>query len=70
MDLCLMMMHVSRERTILVCCQFFKELRRDLAENAYSQMVLDGKWLRLKHQVYNTELKNVMEIFIHSKDKR
>ena len=24
MDLCLMMHHISRERTILVCCQFFR----------------------------------------------
>ena len=63
------MIHISRERTILVCYQFFRDYERDFAENAYSQMVLDGisdacKWLRLKHQVYGTELKNVMERFI------
>ena len=64
-----MMMHVSRERTILVCCQFFKELRKRFGRK---RIFTDGarwykaacKWLRLKHQVYSTELKNVMEIFI------
>jgi hypothetical protein len=38
------------------------------AENPYSQMVLDGtnacKWLRLKHNVYDTGLKNLMERFV------
>ena len=32
MDLCLMM-HISRERTIFVCYQFFKYYGRNLAEN-------------------------------------
>ncbi len=65
------MMHLSRERTIFICYQFFKQLR-----NRYGRRKLiftDGakwyndacKWLRLKHQVYDTELKNIMERFIH-----
>ena len=48
-----------------------KNYGRDLAENAYSEMVLYGrykdacKWLRLKHQVYGTELENIIiKIFI------
>jgi transposase-like protein len=67
MDLCLMMMHISRERTILVCYQFLKELRKRFGRK---RIFTDGgrwykdkdacKWLRLKHQVYSTELKNVI----------
>jgi transposase-like protein len=67
-----MMMHISeKERTILVCYQFFKELRN---RSCRKHIFTDGarwykdkdacKWLRLKHQVYSTELKNVMERFI------
>ena len=40
-DLCLMI-HISRERTIFVCYQFFKELRKRFGRTSYSQMVLDG----------------------------
>jgi transposase-like protein len=68
------MMHISRERTILVCYQFFKELRKRFGRK---RIFIDGarwykdkyacKWLRLKHQVYSTELKNVMERFIQKK---
>ena len=68
LDACLMM-HLSKERTILVCYQFFKQLR-----NRYGRKPIftDGahwysdacRWLRLKHQVYGTELKNIMERFI------
>ena len=69
----MMMMHISRERkNYLGMLSILQSYERDLAENAYSQMVLDGrykdkdacKWLRLKHQVYSTERKNVMERFI------
>lgn len=71
-----LMMHLSRERTILVCYQFFKQLR-----NRYGirkPIFTDGarwynyacKWLRLKHHVYGTDLKNLMERFIqHIKDR-
>lgn len=68
LDVCLMM-HLSRERTIFICYQFFKQLR-----NRYGRKPIftDGalwydtacRWLRLKHQVYGTELKNLMERFI------
>jgi putative transposase len=68
LNVCLMM-HLSRERTIFVCYQFFKQLR-----NRYGRkpILTDGaswyndacKWLRLPHQVYGTELKNLMERFI------
>jgi hypothetical protein len=38
-----LMMHLSRERTIFVCYQFFKQLRtRYMAENLYSQIELNG----------------------------
>lgn len=68
LDVCLMM-HLSRERTIFVCYQFFKQLRTRYGRKP---IFTDGalwyndacKWLRLKHQVYGTELKNLMERFI------
>jgi putative transposase len=68
MDLCLMM-HISRERTIFVCYQFFKSLRKKFGRKAIftdgARWYMDAcKWLRLKHQVYATELKNIMERFI------
>jgi putative transposase len=54
------MMHISRERTIFVCYQFFKELRKRFGRKP---IFADGarwykdacKWLRLKQQVYATE---------------
>jgi putative transposase len=68
LDACLMM-HLSRERTIFVCYQFFKQLL-----NRYGRKLIftDGAqwyndacgWLRLDHRVYGTELKNLMERFI------
>ncbi len=64
-----LMIHLSRERTIFVCYQFFKQL-----QNRYGRKPIftDGahwyndacRWLRLKHTVYGTELKNIMERFI------
>ena len=68
-------MHLSRERTIFVCYQFFKRLRDSYGRKP---IFTDGarwyndacKWLRLNHQVYGTELKNIMERFIqHIKDR-
>jgi putative transposase len=74
LNVCLMM-HLSRERTIFVCYQFFKQLR-----NRYGRKPIftDGahwyndacRWLRLEHHVYGTKLKNLMERFIqHVKDR-
>jgi putative transposase len=65
-----LMMHLSRERTIFVCYQFFRQLR-----NRYGSRKIiytDGarwyndacKWLRLKHHVYDTGLKNLMVRFV------
>jgi putative transposase len=74
LDVCLMM-HLSRERTILVCYQFFKQLRKRYGRKP---IFTDGaywyntacRWLRLPHQMYSTELKNMMERFIqHIKDR-
>jgi putative transposase len=64
LDVCLMM-HLSRERTIFVCYQFFKQLRTRYGRKPiFTDDALwynDAcKWLRLKHQVYGTELKNLM----------
>lgn len=64
-----LMMHLSCERTILVCYQFFMQLKRRFGRKP---IFTDGalwyntacKWLRLKHYVYGTELKNIMERFI------
>jgi putative transposase len=70
-----LMMHLSRERTIFVCYQFFKQLRDRFGRKP---IFTDGAhwyndacgWLRLDHRVYGTELKNVMERFIqHIKDR-
>lgn len=74
LNVCLSM-HLSRERTIFVCYRFFQQLR-----NRYGRKPIftDGahwykeacKWLRLEHQVYGIELKNLMERFIqHIKDR-
>ena len=67
-DTCLAM-HLSRERTVLVCYHFFKQLRRRYGRKP---IFTDGarwyneacRWLRLRHYVYGTELKNLMERFI------
>ncbi len=67
-DTCLAM-HLSRERTVLVCYHFFKQLRRMYGRKP---IFTDGarwyneacRWLRLRHYVYGTELKNLMERFI------
>lgn len=70
-----LMMHLSRERTIFVCYHFFKELQRRYGRKP---IFTDGakwyndacRWLRLRHRVYGTELKNIMERFIqHIKDR-
>ena len=67
--------YLSRERTILVCYHFFKRLRDRYGRKP---IFTDGalwyndacKWLRLRHRVYGTELKNIMERFIqHIKDR-
>jgi putative transposase len=68
LDMCLMM-HLSRERTIFVCYQFFKQLRDRYGRKP---IFTDGalwyntacKWLRLKHEVYGIKTKNLMERFI------
>jgi len=65
-----LLFHLSRERTIFVCYKFFKQLRN---KHGNKPICTDGafwynddasKWLRLKHIVYGTELKNIMERFI------
>jgi putative transposase len=71
-----LLFHLSRERTIFVCYQFFKEIRSKFGRN--KPIYTDGaywyndacKWLRLKHIIYGVELKNIMERFIqHIKDR-
>jgi transposase-like protein len=61
--------HLSKERTIFICYQFFKQIREKYGKKPiYTdgvQWYIDAcKWLRLKHIVYGTELKNIMERFI------
>jgi putative transposase len=63
------MMHLSKERTIFICYHFFKQLRtrygRKPIHTDRAPWYNDAcKWLRLKHHVYGTELKNIMERFI------
>lgn len=71
-----LMMHLSRERTIFVCYQFFRQLRD---RYGWKPVFTDGglwyglacRWLRLKHQIYGTGMKNLMERFIqYLKDNR
>ncbi len=65
------MVHLSKERTI-VCYQFLRQLR-DKYGCSSKAIYIDGarrwynnacKWLRLKHKVYDTGLKNLMERFV------
>ena len=70
-----LMMHLSKERTIFVCYQFFKQLRYRYGRRPIftdgAQWYNDAcRWLRLEHHVYGTELKNLIERFIqHIKDR-
>jgi transposase-like protein len=65
LDACLMM-HLSNERTILVCCLFFKQLRKGYSARRLNFINDAGwyidacKWLRLTHRVCGTELKNLV----------
>jgi transposase-like protein len=61
---------VKRKRTIFVCYQFLKQLS---SKYGRKPVCTDGahwydddacKWLRLKHFVYEIEMKNLMERFI------
>jgi putative transposase len=64
-----LMFHLSRERTIFVCYQFFKQIRTKFGSKP---IYTDGahwyhdacKWLRLKHIIYQVQMKNIMERFI------
>jgi putative transposase len=64
-----LMFRLSRERTIFVCYQFFKQIRTRFGNKP---VYTDGaywyndacKWLRLKHIIYETDHKNIMERFI------
>src|SRR5437763_17084397 len=61
--------YLSRERTIFICYQFFKQIRTKFGGKP---IYTDGahwytdacRWLRLKHIFYGTQLKNIMERFI------
>src|ERR671918_3189596 len=60
----------KRKNYFYLCYQFFKQIREkyDGKKPIYTdgaQWYVDAcKWLRLKHIVYGTELKNIMERFI------
>ena len=68
LDVCLMM-NLSRERTMLVCYRFFKQLKERYGRKP---IFTDGaywyntacRWLRLSHRIYGIELKNIMERFV------
>jgi putative transposase len=64
-----LMMHLLRERTIFVCYMFFRKLRdrygsKPVFTDGGLWYSLACRWLRLKHHVYGTEWKNIMERFI------
>jgi len=72
-----LMMHLSRERTIFVCYRFFGQLRNRYGSRKpiytdEARWYNDAcKWLRLKHQIYDTGLKNLMERFVQQiKDRQ
>ena len=61
--------YIKRKDYFCICYQFFKSLRKKFGRKAIftdgARWYMDAcKWLRLKHQVYATELKNIMERFI------
>jgi putative transposase len=64
-----LLFHISRERTIFVCYQFFRQIRTRFGNKP---IFTDGahwyndacRWLRLTHVIYGTELKNIVERFI------
>ena len=67
--------YISRERTILSVISSSSRSERNLEKgNQYTPMALITgmmiyacKWLRLKHIIYGTELKNIIERFIQHK---
>ncbi len=64
-----LLFHLSRERTIFVCYQFFRRIRTRFGNKPIftdsAHWYNDAcRWLRLKHVIYGTELKNIMERFI------
>ena len=65
-----LLFHLSRERTIFVCYQFFRQIRSRYGskviytDGAHWYKAAACKWLRLKHIIYGTELKNIIERFI------
>ena len=66
-----LMMHLFRERTIFVCYQSLRQLRKRYGRKP---ICTDGvkwyndacSWLRLKYVTYGDELKNIVERFIQS----
>ncbi|SRR5579883_1493267 len=66
-----LMMHLSRERTLFVCYRFFRKLRdrygrKPIFTDGAPWYVDACKWLRMRHRVYGTPLKNLMERFIQN----
>ena len=65
-----LLFHLSRERTIFVCYQFFRQIRSRYGskviytDGAHWYKAAACKWLRLKHIMYDIPLKNLMERFI------
>ena len=67
MNLICLLFHLSRERTIFVCYQFFKQIRTRYVGN--KSIYTDGalwyneacRWLSI---IYGTNFKNIMERFI------
>jgi putative transposase len=62
-------MHLSQQRTIFVCYQFFRKLRdrygrKPIFTDGARWYSLACRWLRLKHQAYGTKMKNLMERFV------
>jgi transposase-like protein len=64
-----LLMNISKERTLLVCYNFIKRLKK-LYGSRYT-IYTDGahyynqacKWLRIKHIVYDSNGKNIMDSY-------
>jgi len=76
LHVCLLFYLSTTERTIFVCYQLFKQIRTKFGnkpvytDGAYWYNDDACKWLRLKHIVYETDLKNIMErLFQQIKDR-
>ena len=70
-----LLFHLSRERTIFVCYQFFRQIRtrfgnKPIFTDSAHWYNVACRWLRLKHVIYGTEAQKYYgKIHLRSKSK-